>query len=201
MTHTNTFGFLPDLRRQANNLVKTLDQNGDQWRNTRKGATESSDAAMEICLKSYKTPFELSMEMKDDNSEPPRVGSSDDSSPLWGCTVLNPILPDDLEMSGSFSDLVANWQRLAEPEMLEAQREQHVEHRSNEATPARFQSSEVLCKRAKYPSEINTDILRKDHPALGAPGTTARSGSRDFTISPSGAVGEVDSKSCNRMEP
>lgn len=201
MTHMNTLGSLPDIHRQANNLVKTLDPNGEHRLNARKGITDRSDSALGIGLIFHKSSFELSMEMKDNDSELPKVGCRNELSPLGWFTVLEPIVPDDLEMSGSFSDLIAIWQRLAEPEMLKAKREQHGEHRLGEAITAPFQSSEVLCKRAKYSSEISTDLLRKDHRALGASGTTARLGSRDFTVSPLGAAREVDSKECILAAP
>lgn len=118
---------------------------------------------------------------------PPPADGSDSSAAalkaLWpqdSGAVLD--LRGDLEMSATFSDLVALRGLLAGTEKREAELRQRIQQRLGEASVARFDTGEVRWKRSKDASMLDIDRLSAEHPGIVAGYRTTRPGSRRFTV-------------------
>lgn len=82
----------PARARPALKLVKTQDLSRDQWLAVRKGGIGSSDAAAAVGLNPYRSPLELWMEKTGRDSTLPKADPSDESSPMYWGTLLEPIV-------------------------------------------------------------------------------------------------------------
>ena len=70
-------------------------------------------------------------------------------------------LSHDLEMSQTFSDLLAVRQVLVSHSQLESQLKQKIQQRLGEATKALFENGEVTWKRSKNNTDLDTDRMLK----------------------------------------
>lgn len=91
-------------------------------------------------------------------------------------------LADDMEMSSTFSDLVAIRQRLADAEALETQLKQRIQQRMGQASCARFEQDQVRWKRSKDSAALDVERLLADMPDLQSRYGSTRAGSRRFTV-------------------
>ncbi|WP_206198528.1 YqaJ viral recombinase family nuclease [Zoogloea dura] len=73
-------------------LVKTNNLTRDQWLNVRRQGIGSSDAAAAVGLNPYKSPLELWLEKTGRDAELPRIDPSDETSPTYWGTLLEPIV-------------------------------------------------------------------------------------------------------------
>lgn len=80
------------LQRPALRLVKTTSLDRDQWLEVRKGGIGSSDAAAAVGLHPYKSQLQLWMEKTGRDGGLPVVDPSDDQSPMYWGTLLEPIV-------------------------------------------------------------------------------------------------------------
>ncbi len=78
--------------RAALKLVKTNHLTRDQWLDVRRQGIGSSDAAAAVGLNPYKSQLELWLEKTGRDAELPRIDPSDESSPTYWGTLLEPIV-------------------------------------------------------------------------------------------------------------
>ena len=91
-------------------------------------------------------------------------------------------LSQDLEMSATFSDLLAVRQELTKFNLLEAQLKQRIQQRMGDATKAVFETGDVTFKRSKAGTGLNVEQLLKDHPEFQTSYTMVKPGSRRFLV-------------------
>ncbi len=80
------------INRPALRLVSTKKLERDEWLNIRKKGIGSSDAAAAVGLNPYKSQLELWMEKTGRDAELPQLDPSDDTSPAFWGTILEPIV-------------------------------------------------------------------------------------------------------------
>ena len=80
------------INRPALRLVSTKNLEREEWLNIRKKGIGSSDAAAAVGLNPYKSQLELWMEKTGRDSELPQLDPSDDTSPAFWGTILEPIV-------------------------------------------------------------------------------------------------------------
>lgn len=120
------------------------------------------------------------------DTAPPADGSASSAlalAALWpqdSGQVLD--LRGDLQMAGSFSDLVAVRDLLAAATRQEESLRQHIQQRMGEATVALFDGGEVKWKRTRDGEGIELDRLRREQPQIASQYGLQRSGSRRFTV-------------------
>lgn len=78
--------------RPALRLVSTKNLEREEWLNIRKQGIGSSDAAAAVGLNPYKSQLELCMEKTGRDAELPQLYPSDDTSPAFWGTLLEPIV-------------------------------------------------------------------------------------------------------------
>ena len=78
--------------RPALRLVSTKNLEREEWLNIRKKGIGSSDAAAAVGLNPYKSQLELWMEKTGRDAELPQLDPSDDTSPAFWGTLLEPIV-------------------------------------------------------------------------------------------------------------
>lgn len=78
--------------RPALRLVKTRDLSRDEWLAVRKGGIGSSEAAAAVGLNPYKSQLQLWMEKTGRDGLLPQVDPTDDTSPMYWGTLLEPIV-------------------------------------------------------------------------------------------------------------
>ncbi|QEY59871.1 YqaJ viral recombinase family protein [Pseudomonas sp. C27(2019)] len=78
--------------RPALRLVSTKNLEREEWLNIRKKGIGSSDAAAAVGLNPYKSQLELWMEKTGRDAELPQLDPSDDTSPAFWGTILEPIV-------------------------------------------------------------------------------------------------------------
>jgi putative phage-type endonuclease len=88
----------------------------------------------------------------------------------------------DLEMSGTFCDLVAVRQVLTEHLKLEADLKQRIQQRMGEASRALFDGGDVSWKRSKDANSFDLGRLLRDQPDLAVTYTAATPGTRRFLV-------------------
>ncbi|MGJ7523403.1 YqaJ viral recombinase family protein [Variovorax sp. LT1P1] len=93
-------------------------------------------------------------------------------------------LSSDLEMSATFSDLLALRELLATTLQREAAVKQRIQQRMGEATRAQFDAGEVSWKRSKDGTTLDVDRLLAVQPELATTYATAKLGSRRFLVKP-----------------
>jgi putative phage-type endonuclease len=91
-------------------------------------------------------------------------------------------LAGDLEMSATFSDLLAVRRVLAEHLAFEGQLKQRIQQRMGEAAKAIFEGGEVTWKRSKDSSSFDLASLLRDQPELRERYALVAPGSRRFVI-------------------
>jgi putative phage-type endonuclease len=91
-------------------------------------------------------------------------------------------LSDDLEMSATFSDLLAIRQVLTTNVLLEAQLKQKIQQRLGDATKAVFETGDVTWKRSKDGTGFDLAKLLVDQPELAQSYGLVKSGSRRFLV-------------------
>jgi len=94
----------------------------------------------------------------------------------------------DLEMFGSFSDLVAVRELLAATSRQEESLRQHIQQRMGEATVALFDGGEVKWKRTRDGEGVDIDRLRREQPQIASQYGLQRSGSRRFTVKANASI-------------
>lgn len=82
----------PGGQRPALRLVKTGSLDREQWLEVRKGGIGSSDAAAAVGLHPYKSQLQLWLEKTGRDGGLPVVDPSDDRSPMYWGTLLEPIV-------------------------------------------------------------------------------------------------------------
>lgn len=82
----------PSRPRPALKLVKTQDLSRDQWLDVRKRGIGSSDAAAAVGLNPYKSQLALWMEKTGRGDGLPQIDPSDETSPAYWGTLLEPIV-------------------------------------------------------------------------------------------------------------
>lgn len=80
------------INRPALRLVSTKNLEREEWLNIRKKGIGSSDAAAAVGLNPYKSQLELWMEKTGRDAELPQLDPSDDTSPTFWGTILEPIV-------------------------------------------------------------------------------------------------------------
>lgn len=80
------------INRPALRLVSTKNLEREEWLNIRKKGIGSSDAAAAVGLNPYKSQLELWMEKTGRDAELPQLDPSDDTSPAFWGTILEPIV-------------------------------------------------------------------------------------------------------------
>lgn len=80
------------LNRPALRLVSTKNLEREEWLNIRKKGIGSSDAAAAVGLNPYKSQLELWMEKTGRDAELPQLDPTDDTSPAFWGTILEPIV-------------------------------------------------------------------------------------------------------------
>jgi putative phage-type endonuclease len=78
--------------RPALRLVKTNDLSRDEWLEVRKRGIGSSDAGAAVGLNPYQSPLELWMIKTGRDGSIPKVDPSDETSPMYWGTLLEPIV-------------------------------------------------------------------------------------------------------------
>ena len=78
--------------RPALRLVSTKNLEREEWLNIRKQGIGSSDAAAAVGLNPYKSQLELWMEKTGRDAELPQLDPTDDTSPAFWGTILEPIV-------------------------------------------------------------------------------------------------------------
>ena len=78
--------------RPALRLVSTKNLEREEWLNIRKKGIGSSDAAAAVGLNPYKSQLELWMEKTGRDAELPQLDPTDDTSPAFWGTILEPIV-------------------------------------------------------------------------------------------------------------
>jgi predicted phage-related endonuclease len=91
-------------------------------------------------------------------------------------------LSQDLEMSATFSDLLAVRQELTKFNLLESQLKQRIQQRMGDATKVVFETGDVTWKRSKDGSGLNVEKLLKDHPEFQTSYSMVKPGSRRFLV-------------------
>lgn len=82
----------PRLSRPALRLISTKDLSRDTWLAVRKNGIGSSDAAAAVGLNPYQSQLELWMIKTGRDSEMPKVGPADETSPMYWGALLEPIV-------------------------------------------------------------------------------------------------------------
>lgn len=82
----------PTPRKPALKLVKTANLDRDQWLEVRKGGIGSSDAGAAVGLNPYKSQLQLWMEKTGRDGNLPKTDPSDETSPMYWGTLLEPIV-------------------------------------------------------------------------------------------------------------
>ena len=80
--------------RPALRLVSTRDMSREQWLRIRKNGIGSSDAAAAVGLNPYQSPLELWMIKTGRDTDMPKINPSDDSSPTYWGTLLEPFVAE-----------------------------------------------------------------------------------------------------------
>jgi putative phage-type endonuclease len=91
-------------------------------------------------------------------------------------------LSQDLEMSATFSDMLAIREVLTTNVLLEAQLKQRIQQRMGEATKVVFETGDVTWKRSKDGSGLDVVAMLKDQPELAQRYALVKPGSRRFLI-------------------
>jgi putative phage-type endonuclease len=91
----------------------------------------------------------------------------------------------DVEMSATFSDLLAVRQVLAQHTKLEARLKQQIQQRMGDATAALFNGGSVSWRRSKDSSSFELDALLKEQPQLRERFTVTVPGTRRFLVNSS----------------
>ena len=78
--------------RPALRLVSTRDMEHDEWLRLRREGIGSSDAAAAVGLNPYQSPLELWMHKTGRGDQLPAIDPSDDTSPMYWGTLLEPIV-------------------------------------------------------------------------------------------------------------
>lgn len=91
-------------------------------------------------------------------------------------------LSDDLEMSATFSDLLAVREVLTSNVLLESQLKQRIQQRMGDATKVVFETGDVSWKRSKDGSGLDVAKLLKDQPELLQSYALVKPGSRRFLV-------------------
>jgi putative phage-type endonuclease len=91
-------------------------------------------------------------------------------------------LSQDLEMSATFSDLLAVRQELTKFNQQEAQLKQRIQQRMGDATKVVFETGDATFKRSKDGTGLNVEQLLKDHPEFQTSYSTVKPGSRRFLV-------------------
>ena len=82
----------PAKTKPALKLVRTQDLSRDEWLTVRRQGIGSSDAAADVGLNPYKSQLQLWMEKTGRDGALPVVDPSDDQSPMYWGTLLEPIV-------------------------------------------------------------------------------------------------------------
>jgi predicted phage-related endonuclease len=88
----------------------------------------------------------------------------------------------DLEMSATFSDLVAVRQTLETQTKLEALLKQRIQQRMGDASKAVFETGDVTWRRSKDGVDIDLPMILADHPDYQETYAIPRPGSRRFLV-------------------
>ena len=88
----------------------------------------------------------------------------------------------DIEMSATFSDLLAVRQLLSTNEALESQLKQRIQQRLGDATKAVFETGDVTWKRSKDGTGLDVAALLKDQPDVMQRYPLVKPGSRRFLV-------------------
>ena len=80
--------------RPALRLVSTRDMSREKWLRIRKNGIGSSDAAAAVGLNPYQSPLELWMIKTGRDTDMPKINPSDDSSPTYWGTLLEPFVAE-----------------------------------------------------------------------------------------------------------
>ena len=94
LVNTKAIPTIPASVKPALKLVKTTSLSHAQWLQVRKGGIGSSDAAAAVGLHPYKSPLQLWMEKTNRDAALPAPDPSDDQSPVFWGTVLEPIVAE-----------------------------------------------------------------------------------------------------------
>ena len=97
-------------------------------------------------------------------------------------TGLTVDFSDDIEMSETFSDLLAVRQLLRTNEALESQLKQRIQQRLGDATKAVFETGDVTWKRSKDGTGLDMAALLKDQPDVMQRYPLVKPGSRRFLV-------------------
>ena len=97
-------------------------------------------------------------------------------------TGLTVDFSDDIEMSATFSDLLAVRQLLRTNEALESQLKQRIQQRLGDATKAVFETGDVTWKRSKDGTGLDMAALLKAQPDVMQRYPLVKPGSRRFLI-------------------
>ncbi|RZL68720.1 MAG: endonuclease [Variovorax sp.] len=104
-------------------------------------------------------------------------------------------LTGDLEMSATFSDLLALRELLATTLEREAAVKQRIQQRMGEATRAQFDAGEVSWKRSKDGTTFDVERLLAVQPELATTYAAVKPGSRRFLVKPAERPAGVASSS------
>jgi putative phage-type endonuclease len=122
-----------------------------------------------------------------ESGRPPPADGSDSADRALRCLFPHDSgasldFSSDLEMSASFSDLLAVRRVLAEHLELEAKLKQRIQQRMGDASRAVFDGGNVTWKRAKDGSAFDLGRLLRDRPELAITYSASTPGSRRFLI-------------------
>ena len=88
----------------------------------------------------------------------------------------------DMEMSATFSDLLAIRQQLETQSKQEALLKQRIQQRMGDASKAVFETGNVTWRRSKDGTEVDLAKLLADHPEYQETYAIPRPGSRRFLV-------------------
>jgi len=122
-----------------------------------------------------------------ESAQPPPADGSDSADRALRCLYPNDSgesldFTGDLEMSATFSDLIAVRQVLAEHLKLESDLKQRIQQRMGEASRALFEGGDVSWKRSKDASSFDLGRLLRDRPELAVTYAKAVPGTRRFLV-------------------
>ena len=117
----------------------------------------------------------------------PPVDGSDSADKALRCLYPNDVgstldLTQDLEMSATFSDLLAVRQQLESQGKLEALLKQRIQQKLGDASKAVFETGHVTWRRSKDGVDFDLPKLLKDHPEYQEAYAIPRPGSRRFLV-------------------
>jgi predicted phage-related endonuclease len=121
------------------------------------------------------------------SGEAPPADGSDSADRALRCLYPNDSgqtldFTGDLEMSATFSDLVAVRDALAQHLKREADLKQRIQQRMGEASRALFEGGDVSWKRSKDASSFDLGRLLRDRPELAVTYAKTAPGTRRFLV-------------------